>query len=226
MSLSFNNTFLRTYTPKELRGTDAGDMDFAFVLGKNTELDGGIRLWYFDLDGPNSMAVDDGTDNSPFFKPNLTLVTNPGRWSPMPGYFNNFILPPVAISKSGASSRPFSNSSAGSGTVTSNPFQVSATKWSLVVYTVSFSPSLSLTGGQTGQVSLVTSATIGGSYTAVGVNKGGLTGTLVVGLVINGANSGQIAAMIPPGYYGKLDIAGSTSGLSITLSAQDETIFG
>lgn len=92
-------------------------------------------------------------------------------------------------------------------------FQPSATRDSVVTYSVDIAATLSLTGGQTGTVFLRTytdaSCTTGAQEISRFVN--GNTGTLTIGLNITQNATGAISGMIPAGAYARIDTTGTAT---------------
>jgi hypothetical protein len=210
MALVFNNTFLQAETPADLRLTTMIDRYMAFVLGSSASNDGGhmMYMWY-----DTSLDTDDGVN---VLKPTSLTTLQTGRWKRIQGWLNTTTFTPtIGISKSGVGTRAFNTA-----------FQVSATKTAIVMYSIEASPTLSLTGGQTAKVVLSTSATSGGTFTAVSGYKDANTGSLTIGLNMTDTAGGVVSSVIQPGYWVKLDTTGTTSGLTITLIALDETILG
>jgi len=80
-------------------------------------------------------------------------------------------------------------------------YQMSTTKNVLVSISATVSPSLSLSGGQTGEVYLEISANGSTNWLSHGKILVGNTGTLTVGLNITEAGGAGVTAMVPAGYY-------------------------
>ncbi len=87
-------------------------------------------------------------------------------------------------------------------------FQASTTRDSEVKYSVSISCTISLSGGQSGTVSLQTSPD-NVTFTEVGRFTNTNTGALTIGLSLTNNNAGQITAFVPAGYYVKLVSTGT-----------------
>lgn len=90
-------------------------------------------------------------------------------------------------------------------------FQVSSTRNSMVNYTNTISAALSLTGGQTGTVSLQICSTSGGTYVEIANTSNGNTGTLTLGLGITQGLNAQVFGFVPAGYYIKLVTSGTAA---------------
>ncbi len=103
---------------------------------------------------------------------------------------------------------------------------VSSTKPAMVSYSIETSAALSLTAGQTAKVVLSVSSTVGGTYVPICSYKNGNTGTLVIGLNTASVVGGTVSALIPAGYYIKLDTTGTTAGVTVSIVAQQEKLLG
>lgn len=100
-------------------------------------------------------------------------------------------------------------------------FTPSASLGTFVSYQVNYACALTLAGGQSSAVQLL--ADPGAPTNQRGGSSNGLTGTLIVGLAINGAGSGQIVALLPPGYQVRLV---PSAGCTATLVDVNETTIG
>ena len=98
-------------------------------------------------------------------------------------------------------------------------FQPSSTRPALCIYAVSIAPTITLSGGQTGTVSLQTSTTSGGTYTELMPITNGNTGALTIGLSLTNTNVFALLAFVPAGNYVKLVTSG-TATMSI-IKAQE-----
>lgn len=108
-----------------------------------------------------------------------------------------------------------------SRTLNSAAYQISASRDSLVFYSISISATISLTTGQTGTVNLQMSATSGGTYTTIGTLTNGNTGTLTLGLNLTQTQSAVLSCVVPAGYYVKLVSTGTATN---TIVSQQEVL--
>lgn len=87
-------------------------------------------------------------------------------------------------------------------------FQVSTTKDAVVRYTAKIVCALSLSGGQSGAISLRISPD-GSTWTTIGQIVNENSGSLVIGVAINNTNGSQVTADVPLGWYVKLETSGT-----------------
>lgn len=80
-------------------------------------------------------------------------------------------------------------------------YQMSTTSWVDVRINASVSCSLSLTGGQSGEIYLEYSADGSTNWTMAGKTTASNTGTLTIGLATSQLSGGQITVMLPPSYW-------------------------
>lgn len=92
--------------------------------------------------------------------------------------------------------------------------QLHATKPVLLICSISISAALSLSGGQSGTVQLISDASSTPSTVRDEVSLGN-TGTLVLGVAINNAQTASVTFLLPAGWYVKLASSG-TATMSIT----------
>jgi hypothetical protein len=120
-----------------------------------------------------------------------------------------------------------SNRSQSSSSRTLNTiFQVSATRWSIVRYSVDISTTVSLTGSQVGQVILemaTNSAFTTGVQTLQEFSNGN-SGTLVVGLVLTQLNTACLSGDVPPGNYVRLRTVNVTGTPTFTYQIGQEVL--
>jgi hypothetical protein len=105
-------------------------------------------------------------------------------------------------------------------------FQVSATRWTTVRYSVDISTTVSLTGSQVGTVVLemaTNSAFTTGVQTLQQFSNGN-SGTLVVGLVLTQLNTACLSGDIPPGNYVRLRTVNTTGTPTFTYQAGQEVL--
>lgn len=100
-------------------------------------------------------------------------------------------------------------------------FQPSASRASLVRYSVEISCALTLSGGQSGTVFLEYSADGSTGWTEAGRFTNTNTGAVIVGVSITNTNAGQITGLIPTAYYVRLRTTGTAT---ITYRSGQETI--
>ena len=93
------------------------------------------------------------------------------------------------------------------------PYQPSTSRFTLVSISTTITSTLSLTGGQSGTVTLQISPD-GVTYTTIETSTNNNTGTLTIGLNTSQAQSGDMSAVIPPNYYYKF-VSTGTSTFSI-----------
>lgn len=105
-------------------------------------------------------------------------------------------------------------------------FQVSATRWSTVRYSVDISSTVSLSGGQVGRV-ILEMATNSGFTTGVQELQSfgnGNSGTLVIGLVLTQLNTACLSGNIPPGNYVRLRTVNVTGTPTFTYQSGQEVL--
>lgn len=100
-------------------------------------------------------------------------------------------------------------------------FQPSTTNDCIVIYYIQITSTLSLTGGQSGSVTLQTSPT-NSAYTITGTQTNNSTGSLTIGLNTANVQTCSIISYVPKGYYVKLVSSGSSTfayqnGIEISL---------
>lgn len=194
----------------ELRGYIGITPDQPIVISGYAASPLQVEIWQFD---PNSMAVD---DNISVLKPTVTLSTDPGRY--------------IRTSTTGISAKSFNNSPGRSLTTGTGAtgFRPSATRDSMVNYSITVGTSVSLTGNSSGQVLLEicpTNSANAGDWIEVGRVASGQSGSLVVGLVLNQTGGGQIGALIPAGYYVKIRTVNVSGTPTFTINSQQEVQF-
>lgn len=120
-----------------------------------------------------------------------------------------------------------SNRTQSSATRTLNTiFQVSATRWSTVRYSVDISTTVSLSGSQVGSVILEMATNVGfttGVQTIQSFSNGN-SGTLVIGLVLTQLNTSCLSGDIPPGNYVRLRTVNITGTPTFTYQVGQEVI--
>ena len=105
-------------------------------------------------------------------------------------------------------------------------YQVSATRWSTVRYSVDISTTVSLTGGAVGRVVLETATNA--AFTT-GVQElqslgNGNTGTLVVGLVLTQLATACVSGDVPPGNYVRIRTVNTTGTPTFTYISGQEVL--
>lgn len=105
-------------------------------------------------------------------------------------------------------------------------FQVSATRWSLVRYSVDISTTVSLSGSQVGQVVLemATNAAFTTGVQTIQQFSNGNSGTLVIGLVLTQLNTACLSGDIPAGNYVRLRTVNLTGTPTFTYQAGQEVL--
>lgn len=108
-----------------------------------------------------------------------------------------------------AASRSFANPSR----TLNSSYQISATRDAMVSYAVNIAAALSLSGGQTGTVTLQYADDSGFTTNVVSVNSAtnGNTGTLTIGLGLTQTGTAGVSGIIPAGKYVKL-VTANTAG--------------
>lgn len=119
-------------------------------------------------------------------------------------------------------SRTFTNPSRSLNTA----FQVSATQDAFVSYTVDVGATLTITGGQTGTVTLQYADNSGMSTNLVTVQSSanGNTGTLTVGLSLTQTSTAALTGRIPAGKFVRIATANTVGTPSFTFRAAQEVI--
>lgn len=105
-------------------------------------------------------------------------------------------------------------------------FQVNATRWSEVRYSVDISTTVSLTGGAVGRV-VLEMATNSGFTTGVQELQSfgnGNTGTLVIGLVLTQLTTACLSGMVPPGNYVRIRTVNTTGTPTFTYISGQEAL--
>ncbi len=104
-------------------------------------------------------------------------------------------------------------------------YQLSTTKYSDIRVSSQISCSLSLAGGQSGQIFLEYSADGSTGWTLAGLVPSSNTGTLTVGLNTVQISGGQISTPLPPGYYWRLRTNNVTGTPTYTFTGGVEVIY-
>lgn len=105
-------------------------------------------------------------------------------------------------------------------------FQVSATRWSTVRYSIDISTTVSLSGSQVGTLVLemaTNSAFTTGVQTIQSFSNGN-SGTLVIGLVLTQLSTACVSGDIPPGNYVRLRTVNVTGTPTFTYQAGQEVL--
>lgn len=107
-------------------------------------------------------------------------------------------------------------------------FQVSASRASFVSYTVDVATTLSLTGGQTGTVTLQYADDSGFTTNVKTIQSSvnGNTGTLTLGLAITQTGTAALTGLIPAGKYVRLSTANTVGTPTFTYRAGQEVLLG
>lgn len=105
-------------------------------------------------------------------------------------------------------------------------FQISSSRNALVSYTVDVSSALSLSGGQTGTVTLKYADDSGFTTNVVSVQSAvnGNTGTLTIGLGLTQTGTASITGMIPAGKYVQIQTANTSGTPTFTFRAAQEVL--
>lgn len=102
-------------------------------------------------------------------------------------------------------------------------FQPSSTRPVLVSYSVRVVSGISLSGGASGRVELLSDAS-NPPTTSRGRVAGGVTGTVVVGLSISDTAEGTLTYLVPAGHFVKLGTTNETGTPTYTLTQQHEIV--
>lgn len=122
--------------------------------------------------------------------------------------------------------KPAARSQSSSSRTLNTIFQVSATRWSLVRYSVDISTTVSLAGSQIGSVILemATNAAFTTGVQTLQQFSNGNSGTLVVGLVLTQLNTACLSGDIPPGNYVRVRTVNVTGTPTFTYQAGQEVL--
>jgi len=104
-------------------------------------------------------------------------------------------------------------------------YQISATNPTEIKVCAQISASLSLTGGQGGEVYLEYSANGSTGWTHAGIITGSNTGTLTVGLSTVQVTGAMLSVWSPAGYYWMLRTNNTTGTPTYTFTGGTQTIF-
>lgn len=105
----------------------------------------------------------------------------------------------------------------GSGTQAQDP-----TRNNLVVLSLTEAQTISLTTGQTGSLSFMSSPTSGGTYTMFSQIGNGNSGALTLGLGLTNTGTSNLIGFVPAGYYYKVVAAGT--GTNTVVAGQEITL--
>jgi phage-related tail fiber protein len=100
--------------------------------------------------------------------------------------------------------------------------QISTTRDAMVSYSIDISATLSISGGQTGNVFLEISPD-NSNWTEISRFTNGNTGTLTIGLNITQTNTGAVSGYVPAGYYRRLRTS-ATGSPTITYRSGQEVL--
>ncbi|QJP10446.1 hypothetical protein [Pseudomonas multiresinivorans] len=105
-------------------------------------------------------------------------------------------------------------------------FQVSATRWALVSYSVQLTVTASIAGGQNGDVFLEIASDIGFTANVQQIAVAGLGQTYTLAVAIQGVQpqSGCVMGTVPPGYYVRLRTVSNTGSPSFSYRLGQETL--
>lgn len=104
-------------------------------------------------------------------------------------------------------------------------YQVSTTKQSRVYVSSQIACTLSLAGGQAGQIILEISANGTSGWIYMGQLSSSNTGTLTIGLNTTQISGSQMSADLPPGYYWQLRTNNTTGTPTYTFNGGNEIIY-
>ena len=104
-------------------------------------------------------------------------------------------------------------------------YQVSTTRPSEIKVSSQISASLSLSGGQGGEVYLEYSANGSTGWTLGGMISGSNTGALTIGLSTVQVTGGMLSVWLPAGYYWRLRTNNTTGTPTYTFTGGTQTIF-
>lgn len=122
--------------------------------------------------------------------------------------------------------KPAARSQSSATRALNTAFQVSATRWSTVRYSVDISTTVSLSGSQIGRVILemATDAAFTTGVQSLASFGNGNSGTLVVGLVLTQLCTACLSGDIPPGYYVRLRTVNTTGTPTFTYQVGQEVL--
>jgi len=106
-------------------------------------------------------------------------------------------------------------------------FRPSTTRDAEAHYSVSIATSVSLAGNSSGYLVLEiapTNSATAGDWVEIARVSSGQSGSLVVGLALNQTGGGQIAGIIPAGYYAKIRSVNVAGTPTYTLNGQQEVL--
>lgn len=105
-------------------------------------------------------------------------------------------------------------------------FQVSATRWATVRYSIDISTTVSLSGAQVGTVILemATNSNFTTGVQSIQEFSNGNTGSLVIGLVLTQLNTACLNADIPAGNYVRIRTVNVTGNPTFTFKCGQETL--
>lgn len=106
-------------------------------------------------------------------------------------------------------------------------FQISTTQDALVSYSVDISASLSLSGGQTGTVTLqyADDSAFTTNVKTVQSSVNGNTGTLTIGLGLTQLGTAAVSGMVPAAKYAKIITANTAGTPTFTYRTAQEVLF-
>lgn len=88
--------------------------------------------------------------------------------------------------------------------------QISQYRDCFVSYSVQITSSITLSGGQSGSVTLQTSPN-NSTWTTIATQINNNTGTVVLGFATNNVQSGSLTGFVPAGYYVRMSTSGTSS---------------
>lgn len=166
-------------------------------------------------------------------KPNLATVATTGNYNDLN---NKPTIPAAQIQSDWAQTnsssvdfiknKPAAMSQASASRTLNTIFQVSATRWTQVRYSVDISTTVSLTGSQVGRVVLemATNAAFTTGVQELQSFGNGNSGTLVVGLVLTQLCTACLSGQVPPGNYVRLRTVNTTGTPTFTYVSGQEVL--
>lgn len=131
----------------------------------------------------------------------------------------------------GSLNMPIVNSAPGRALVTiaaaANGFQVSATRPSLVAYSITIVSTANLSGGAVGYDVLEicsTNSTTASDWVEIARTPNGASVSLAIALTSVSTGGGQVVGMVPAGYYARIRSVNTTGTPAHTLTSQQESV--
>lgn len=110
-----------------------------------------------------------------------------------------------------------------SRTLNSASFQVDTNFATFVSYSIRIQDTVTVTGGSQGMVQLLVSSTSPATESR-SRGRNGLTGTVIIGVAVNGDGTYSVSSWVPAGWYVKISTSNVSGTPTITLEDQTETV--